>query len=465
MKKVLLLAGEEQTPGNDYAHLLTEKGYEVVRLHTIKQALEMKGKVGHCLLLVHADGLGADGAAALKTLLQQPAGLNCLVLASQSSAGMVAEAVKAGALDVLTQPFGDDELLAAVERGLVGCDAVQNVDEFRSELSSYFRYDDIIGMSPALKSIFGTITKVACVDATLLIQGESGSGKELIARTIHRRSRRRQGPFVAVNCGAIPHSLFEAEFFGYEKGSFTDARQSRAGHFEQAHTGTLMLDEVGELSPEIQVKLLRVIENREVVRLGRTHPTKVDVRIIAATNIDLSRAAEENKFRKDLFWRLNVLKLTVPSLRDRREDIPLIVEHMARRFSRELGLGVKSFSPECQRALVSYAWPGNVRELENVVCSSMVMSEGDVITVEDLPPSVRGLAGEGEGEAEYVSSSGLSLVEAVRVAVTKVEKRIIVSRLAELNSNRTATAESLGISRKSLFNKMRMYGLTTSADL
>ena len=457
MTKILVVPGEP-TPGNDCSNFLTENGYEVVRLHSVKHIIQTKGDAAHALLLVYADGLGADDAAALRTLLQQPSGLSCLVLASTPAAGAAFESVRAAALEVLTRPFSDEDLLAAVERGLAVSDAAQNVDEFRSELSSYFRYDDIIGMSPALKSIFSTIDKVASVDATLLIQGESGSGKELIARTIHRRSRRRQGPFVAVNCGAIPHSLFEAEFFGYEKGAFTDARQSRAGHFEQAHTGTLMLDEVGELSPEIQVKLLRVIENREVVRLGRTRPTKVDVRIIAATNADLSRGADEGRFRKDLFWRLNVLKITVPNLRDRREDILLIIEHLTRRFSRELGLGLKSFSPECRRALVSYDWPGNVRELENVVCSSMVMSEGDVITVEDLPPTVRGMAGENE-DAEYVSPSGLSLVEAVRVAVTKVEKRIIASRLAELNSNRTATAESLGISRKSLFNKMRMYGI------
>ncbi|HEX6185052.1 MAG TPA: sigma-54 dependent transcriptional regulator [Pyrinomonadaceae bacterium] len=457
MTKILILSAGP-TPEHDYAHLLAEKGYEVVSLHSIKQVIETKGKAGQCLLLLYADCLGAGGAATLKSLLQQSPGLNCIVLASQATAGVAVEAVEAGALDVLTQPFGNDELLAAVERGLAGCNTAQNVDEFRSELSSYFRYDDIIGMSAALKTTLSAINKVACVDATLLIQGESGSGKELVARTIHRRGRRRQGPFVAVNCGAIPHSLFEAEFFGYEKGAFTDARQSRAGHFEQAHTGTLMLDEVGELSPEIQVKLLRVIENREVVRLGRTRPTKVDVRIIAATNIDLLRAADENRFRKDLYWRLNVLQITVPNLRDRREDILYIVEHLGKRFSRELGLDIKSFSPECQRALVSHDWPGNVRELENVVCSSMVMSEGAVITVADLPLTVRDLAGEGE-EDEYVSSSGLSLVEAVRVTVSKVEKRIIVSRLAELNSNRTATAVSLGISRKSLFNKMRTYDL------
>ena len=457
MTKVLFVHGEP-TPGHDCSRFLTENGYEVVRLHSVKQAIQTKGDAAHALLLLNTDSLGADDAASLRTLLQQPSGLSCLMLASTPAAGAAFESVKAAALEVLTRPFSDEDLLAAVERGLAGCDAAHNVDEFRSELSSYFRYDNIIGTSPAMKSIFSTIDKVASVDATLLIQGESGSGKELIARTIHRRSRRRQGPFVAVNSGAIPHSLFEAEFFGYEKGAFTDARQSRAGHFEQAHTGTLMLDEVGELSPEIQVKLLRVIENREVVRLGRTRPTKVDVRIIAVTNVDLSRAAEEGRFRKDLFWRLNVLKIAAPNLRDRREDILVIVEHLAKRFSRELGLGVKGFSPECQRALVSYDWPGNVRELENVVCSSMVMSEGNVITVEDLPPAVRGLTGENE-DTEYVSPLGLSLVEAVRVAVSKVEKRIIVSRLAELNSNRTATAVSLGISRKSLFNKMRMHGI------
>jgi DNA-binding NtrC family response regulator len=339
------------------------------------------------------------------------------------------------------------------------------VEELRAELSARYGFSEIVGISPGLQAVFRTMTKVAPVDATVLIEGESGTGKELVAHAIHSRSHRAAGPFVAVNCGAVPGSLFEAEFFGHERGAFTDARVARAGRFEQAQGGTLFLDEVGELSHDTQVKLLRALQDHEVTRLGAQKPIKLDVRVIAATNIDLSAAVERKQFREDLYWRLNVVKLVLPSLRERREDIPLLADHLLERFNRELGLQVKSISPDARRLLAVYDWPGNVRELENAICSAMIMCEGGTVAVRDLPPRIRGeedrgAQGGAEGEAGWRGVTTGTLAEAVKTAAEKLEKMMIVSRLSEMKGNRSATADSLGISRKTLFNKMRQYSLS-----
>jgi DNA-binding NtrC family response regulator len=297
-----------------------------------------------------------------------------------------------------------------------------------------------------------------------LIEGESGTGKELVARAIHRRSKRSGKPFIAVNCGAIPQALVEAEFFGHERGAFTDARETRQGRFEQAQGGTLFLDEVGELPLDAQVKLLRVLQDREVVKVGGRSPIKIDVRIIAATNVDLLTAVESGKFRNDLYWRLNVVKVSMPSLSDRREDIPLIIDHMFERFNRELRLGVKSITPEARQLLEMYDWPGNVRELENVICGAIITCEDSVVRAQDLPPRLRGVMAAPHADAGGLSAIGdhdvsnAPLADVVKDVTERLEKTIISSRLAKMAGNRTATAESLGISRKTLFNKMRQYG-------
>jgi DNA-binding NtrC family response regulator len=374
------------------------------------------------------------------------------------------EAMRIGAFDYLTKPFDNDELLMIIDRALKMRKLSGEVEELRSELSARYGFSEIVGISPGLQSVFRTMTKVAPVDATVLIEGESGTGKELVAHAMHSRSRRSAGPFVAVNCGAVPGSLFEAEFFGYERGAFTDAREARAGRFEQAQGGTLFLDEVGELSLETQVKLLRALQEHEVTRLGGRQPIKLDLRVIAATNMDLAGAVERKQFREDLYWRLNVVKLSLPSLRQRREDIPLLVDHLLERFNRELGLQVKSVSQDARRLLGVYDWPGNVRELENAICSAMIMCEGGAITLNDLPPRILGetdrTAGESEAERGARGISTRTLAEAVKAANEKIEKIMIVSRLADMNGNRSATADSLGISRKTLFNKMRQYALS-----
>src|SRR5205085_28103 len=266
----------------------------------------------------------------------------CIMMTAYGTIRSAVEAMRIGAFDYLTKPFDNDELLLIINRALELRRLSSEVEELRAELSTRYGFNEIVGISPKLQAVFRQMAKVAGVDATVLIEGESGTGKEMVARAIHRRSQRSSKPFVAVNCGAIPQALFESEFFGHEKGAFTDAREARTGRFEQAQGGTIFLDEVGELAAENQVKLLRVLQEHEVTRLGGRQSTKLNVRVIAATNVDLKSAVDSGRFREDLYWRLNVVKVTLPSLRERKEDVILLTDHLMDRYNRELSLTVTS---------------------------------------------------------------------------------------------------------------------------
>jgi DNA-binding NtrC family response regulator len=461
MAKILIVDDEPQIR-RILSVLLREKGYFVAEAESGERAIEVASEFHPHVVLLDISMPGMDGIQALRVLLETWPKLQCIIMTAHGTIRSAVEAMQIGAFHYLTKPFDNDELLLIIDRALQMDRLSREVQDLREELSARYGFNQIIGISPKLQVVFQTISKVAPVDATVLIQGESGTGKELVARAIHERSNRARGPFVPVNCGAIPQPLFEAEFFGHERGAFTDAREARVGLFEQAQGGTLFLDEVGELPIETQVKLLRALQEREITRLGGRHPIKINVRVIAASHVDLKIAVQQNLFREDLYWRLNVVKVRLPSLRERREDIDLLIDHLVERFNQELGLSVKSISPDARRLLTLYDWPGNVRELENALCSAMIMSENGRIVAQDLPGRIRG-----EEDSSAAPSSGegpndfnvLTLSDAVRKSTEKLEKRMIISRLQELRGNRTATAESLGISRKSLFNKMRQYGL------
>jgi two-component system, NtrC family, response regulator AtoC len=463
MLKILIVDDEPQIR-RILSALLSDNGFEVAEAESGEQALAVAEKFRPDIALLDINMPGMDGLAALRALLKNHSKLDCLMMTAYGTIRSAVEAMKSGAFDYLTKPFDNDEILLIINRALEIRNLSREVEELRNELSSRYGFNEIIGISPRLQAIFKTMAKVAPIDATVLIEGESGTGKELVARAIHRRSNRSSKPFVAVNCGAIPQSLVEAEFFGHERGAFTDAREARVGRFEQAQGGTLFLDEIGELPVEAQVKLLRVLQDREVIKLGGRTPIKIDVRIIAATNVDLQKAVESGKFRNDLYWRLNVVKVMMPSLRDRREDIPLLIDHVFERFNRELRLGVESITPEALRLLEMYDWPGNVRELENVICGAIIACENSVVRTQDLPPRLRGAIAVAHSDAEGLTAidapdiSNMALADVVKDVTERLEKTIISSRLARMDGNRTATAESLGISRKTLFNKMRQYG-------
>ncbi|HEX8890701.1 MAG TPA: sigma-54 dependent transcriptional regulator [Pyrinomonadaceae bacterium] len=455
----ILIADDEQQIRRILSVMLSEHGFDVAEAESGERAVEVNPQFRPEVALLDINMPGMDGLATLKALLEQNPKLDCIMMTAYGTIRSAVEAMRTGAFDYLTKPFDNDELLLIINRALELRRLSSEVEELRAELSTRYGFNEIVGISPKLQAVFRQMAKVATVDATVLIEGESGTGKEMVARAIHRASPRSLKPFVAVNCGAIPQTLFETEFFGHEKGAFTDAREARAGRFEQAQGGTLFLDEVGELPLDTQVKLLRALQEKEITRVGGRGAIKLDVRVIAATNVDLHRAVSAGRFREDLYWRLNVVKLTLPPLRERREDIPLIIDHLVERFNRELGLNINALSADARHLLEMFNWPGNVRELENAVCSAMIMSEGGTVTARDMPPRIRGEAETADSAATSRDITKGTLADAVREATEKLERMMIVSRLSEFKGNRTATADSLGISRKTLFNKMRQYGL------
>lgn len=330
----------------------------------------------------------------------------------------------------------------------------EEVKRLREDLTSRAAFPGIIGTSRGIQEVLRGLAKAAATDATVLILGESGTGKELVARNLHRHSRRASGPFVPVNCSAIPAGLVESEFFGHERGAFTDAKELRVGRFEQAHKGTLFLDEVGDLPLEAQAKLLRVLEDREVTRVGGQKALSVDIRLVAATNKNLEDAVATERFREDLYWRLNVVNLHLPPLRERREDLPLLIDHFLDRVNLELGRHATGFSPEARSALVSYDWPGNVRELENALRRAVIFSDGLVVQVSDLPRRLNAVAVPPVNRP----SEATALSDVVGRTVERIERTLIETTLKQYHGNRSATADALGINRKTLFNKLRLYG-------
>ena len=328
------------------------------------------------------DARGIDLLSQIKALDES---VEVILVTAVREVRTAVEAIKLGAYDYLTKPFDVDEIRTLVLRAVERRVMQRQLLALRSELAHAHGFDAIVGRHSAMVRIYELIAQVAQTTATVLITGESGTGKELIARAIHRQGPRREQPFVAVNLAAIPEPLLEAELFGYERGAFTGAYQKKPGKFELAHGGSLFLDEVGSLRLDLQAKLLRVLQEREVERLGSTRSMKVNVRILAATNADLKRAVRERAFREDLYYRLNVVQIELPPLRERREDVPLLVDHFIRKYNREFGKGVRGISTEALPILLNYRWPGNVRELENIIERSLALSSGPVIHLKDLP--------------------------------------------------------------------------------
>jgi two-component system response regulator AtoC len=357
--------------------------------------------------------------------------------------------MKAGAYDYVQKPFKPDEIVLALKKAEEREALRRENRVLRDEIRKEHRFEDILAKSGKMQDIFRTITKISEYKTTVLITGESGAGKELVARAIHRRSK-RNGPFVAVNCGAIPENLLESELFGHKKGAFTDAIQDRRGLFEEATGGTLFLDEIGELPLALQVKLLRVLEDEKIRRLGETRDLQVDVRIVTATHRDLPAETKAGRFREDLFYRLNVLPIHCPPLRDRREDIPLLIDHFLARNNARLGTSIRGLDTEARRLLYEYAWPGNVRELENTIERAMVLTEGDTITAQDLPERVR----EARDPVQMQLASGeLSVKKTMRI----IEEILIRRALQKTKGNRTRAAEILEISHRALLYKIKDY--------
>jgi two-component system response regulator AtoC len=433
--------------------LLRRHGYEVETAESGEEALGMVDSFGPDVVLTDVRMPKMGGLDLLTTLKAKGNEATVIVMSAYGNMDLALEAMKAGAYDYVQKPFKPDEVVLALrkaeERELLRRENRALRDEIRKE----HRFEDILAKSQKMQDIFRTISKIAEYKTTVLVAGESGVGKELVARAIHHRSSRRGGPFVAVNCGAIPENLLESELFGHKKGAFTDAVHDRRGLFEEADGGSLFLDEIGELPLALQVKLLRVLEDEKIRRVGDTRDLKVDVRIITATHRDLTAETKAGRFREDLFYRLNVLPILVPPLRDRREDIPLLIDHFVARNNNRLGTSIRGLDTESRRLLFEYPWPGNVRELENTIERAMVLAEGDQIVAQDLPDRLR----EARDPVQMQLASGeLSVKKTTRI----IEEILIRRALQKTKGNRTRAAEVLEISHRALLYKIKDYQIT-----
>lgn len=391
-----------------------------------------------------------DGLGLLEWVTREQPGLPVILITAHGTVDSAIAALKLGAFDYITKPFDTEQLQGVISKALAT--EAKNAQRLHAEPGGAW---DLIGTTPQMRDVYRLIEKVGPSPTTVLVTGESGTGKELVARALHAQSDRADGPFIQINCGAIPENLFESELFGYERGAFTGAVTAKPGRFELAHGGTLFLDEVGELPREMQVKILRALQERRIDRVGGVRPIEVDTRVVAATNVDLLEAVRAGHFREDLFYRLNVIPLHLPPLRERKDDIPLLVEHFLRRFNTRLAKSVRRVDPEALAALLAHPWPGNIRELENLMERSVLLSDGDTIGVADLP-GLRGIPARPEAEQEL---DDLGLKEYVRVHTVKLERMRIRRVLESEEGNVTRAARRLGISRKSLQTKMKEYGL------
>jgi len=399
--ETLLIVDDEKNYLFVLEDLLSEEGYEVITTEGGEEALKLLD--GHDLDLIITDMKmpGMDGMALMEAVHQRLPDLPVIMMTAYGTVEKAVEAMKKGAFDYIMKPFKNEELKLTIRKAVDHYQLVKRNRQLNNELTDRYRFDNIIGKSAPMQRIYQLIEKVAPARATVLVSGESGTGKELIARAIHYNSLRKDGPFISVNCGALPESLLESELFGHEKGAFSGAVSQRKGRFELAHGGTLFLDEISEMSTALQVKLLRVLQEMEFERVGGTATLKVDVRVVAASNRDLKAEVSQDRFRSDLFYRLNVVHIELPPLRERTDDIPLLVNHFLDKFSGESGRSSLKVSPEAMRSLFNYPWPGNVRELENAVERAVILAGGDVLTPRDFPQEIQSeLPSEKEGQAE-----------------------------------------------------------------
>ena len=438
---------------------LKKDGYEVEAFPSGEEAIA-RGRQGRVDLVLTDIRMGAvDGLTVLREFKRMSPDTAVVVLTAFGSLEGAIEAIKQGAYDYLAKPFKKEEIKLVVQRSLDHCRLVRENARFREELKGKDEWSPLVGSSPAMLEVYKLVARVTEGRSTVLLQGESGTGKELIARAIHANGPRREKPFIPVNCGALPDTLLESEMFGYEKGAFTGAVGMKVGLFESANGGTLFLDEIGELGQALQVKLLRVMQEHEVRRVGGTASIKVDVRIIAATNRDLEQFVKEGKFRDDLFYRLNVVRMTLPSLVDRREDIPMLAHHFLQKYSTGAARPVRGFLPETMVLLKQYRWPGNVRELENAIERAVSLSHGPLLTPDDLPAAIRQAGtpvSDKTEEAGHHDEAGLTLEE--------VEKRHLIRVLKETKGNKVKAAKILGIDRRTLYRMAERFGLDLGDD-
>jgi two-component system NtrC family response regulator len=446
----ILVIDDDESLRRVLEYNLAQEGYAVLTASSGEQGLELLKREGADLILTDVRMAGMDGLQVMERARKLDPAVQVIILTAFGTIEMAVEAMKAGAFHYISKPFNRDELKLTIRKALQVKDLERENVALRQELTARVGLDSIIAESPQMAQVLDMVVRVAPTETTVLIMGESGTGKELIARAIHGNSPRAHGPFVAVNCAAIPENLLESELFGHVKGAFTGAIRDRVGKFEAADGGTVFLDEIGEMRPDLQVKILRVLEERSLERVGDNRPIRVDVRVLAATNKDLGKAIQAGEFREDLYYRLNVVPVSIPPLRERRADILVLAQH----FLRRLGAGPNlTIAPDAFRALESYDWPGNVRELENALERALIFHRGDVISLADLPETIRApRLREAASLPVSLPESGLSLEE--------VEKELILRALQKHDWNQSRAARYLGITRHTLLYRMEKHSIT-----
>jgi DNA-binding NtrC family response regulator len=444
---LILIAEDEDLMRAIIAGLLEEAGYRVAVAASAEGALERFAADDVAVTLTDIRMTGMDGLALLDRIKDIDPEALVVVMTAYSSVDSAVAALRKGAYDYITKPFVNEDLLQSVKNALRQRELFRENRALRRELDRRYSFSEIIGTSEALQAVFRLVEKVAATNTNILIQGESGTGKELIARAIHHHSPRADRPFVAINCGALPETLLESELFGHVKGAFTGAVASKSGLLRAAEGGTVFLDEIGEITPAMQVRLLRAVQEHEVTPVGAGGAVEFDARIICATNRDLEKEVAAGRFREDLFYRLNVIEVHLPPLRERREDIPLLVRHFITRTTREQGQPEKPIAPEALSTLINYQWPGNVRELQNAVERAFTLS-GERIDADSLPPRVRDAT---TGALPVRDPDGL------RPTLEEIERRYLLETLAAVNQDKARAANILGIDLSTLYRKLKRY--------
>ena len=442
----ILVADDEPLIRRLLQEILEKEGYEISLAEDGVAALEQIKKESFEMVITDIRMPGMGGIELLEMVNQISPSTLVVAITAHGSIENAVEAMKKGAYDYLTKPITPHQIKLIIQRASRHKNLLEENKYLREEINEKYHFEELIGKSSQIESIYRMIARVASSKSTILIQGETGTGKELVARAIHYRSSCRNNPFIKVNCAALPSDLLESELFGHEQGAFTGAIKKKEGRFELANKGTLLLDEISETTTAFQVKLLRVLQKEgEFERVGGTKTIKADVRVIATTNQKLEKNVREGKFREDLYYRLNVIPIFLPSLRERKEDIPLLVHHFLRKYNRQNGAKIESISSQSLALMQDYNWPGNIRELENIIERAVVMTEGKVILPEYLSLKV-------SSEEEIISRSE-------KMTLEEMEKRLIENTLQKMGGNRTRTAEMLGVTARTIRNKIKKYYL------
>ncbi|MBP5403072.1 MAG: sigma-54-dependent Fis family transcriptional regulator [Treponema sp.] len=452
MKFTLLIIDDEKNIREGLAANFEMEGYNVKLAEDGQKGLDLIAKGDIDLVITDLRMPGVSGEEVLRKVATETPGIPVIVLTGHGSIDAAVDAMRNGAYDFLTKPLNLDQLTLIVKRALEARELSLQHRQLKQEVENKHALDNIIGKSAEMQKVFELIKKVASSKASVLITGESGSGKEVVADAIHNLSSRKDHQCIKVHCAALSETLLESELFGHEKGAFTGADSLVKGRFELAHNSTIFLDEIGEINPSVQIKILRVLQEKAFERVGGTETINVDVRIVAATNRNLEEEVKKGNFREDLYYRLNVIHIHVPPLRDRKDDIPLLIAHFLEEFSKENGKDIKGIDARAKSAIFNYNWPGNIRELRNCIESAVVMCSGDEITLEDLPPSVSKA-----GTEQSISIPASATLE-------EAEKIIILQTLAANKNNKSKTAELLGIGRKTLHRKLEEYGVNCEED-